>query len=313
MISIISDPLCRLHVNSAYHPERPERLEAIETMLRDAPFVGQLHHMEARDATDEELMVDPCPVLCQANCGNPSAGAPDAGSRYRGRGGFVGCRHSSCGSRHCCRRCGVSRRQSRTRFAFGRPPGHHAEHDRALGFCLFNNVAIAAEHGRRVLGLERILIVDWDVHHGNGTQNSFYARDDVFYFSVHQYPLFPGTGRDNERGVDKGQGYTLNVAWPPGQGDERYLELFRNTLAPVARAYRPQVILVSAGFDAHRDDPLGGMHLTTQGFGALTRELQHLADEVCVGRMVFVLEGGYDLDALQSSVQMVLATLLTDR
>lgn len=197
----------------------------------------------------------------------------------------------------------------RNGFAAVRPPGHHAEADRAMGFCLFNNAAVAAEHLRRERRLDRILIVDWDLHHGNGTQNSFLDRDDVLYFSIHQAPLFPGTGAWTETGTGAGKGFNLNVPLSPGKTDEDYLFLFRELLVPVAEAFHPDFILVSAGFDIAATDPLGGMELSTAGFGAITQELCELADRCCSGRLAHVLEGGYDLPALRRGLKRVLLTL----
>jgi acetoin utilization deacetylase AcuC-like enzyme len=188
-------------------------------------------------------------------------------------------------------------------FCAVRPPGHHAEADHAMGFCLFNNVAIAARYLQRRHGLERIAIVDWDVHHGNGTQHAFYEDPSVFYFSTHQYPYYPGTGRADERGSGKGEGFTLNVPLPPGTGDVEYLEVFNKILRPALAGFRPEAVIISAGFDAHRDDPLAGMALTAEGYIALTRVVKGIAAEFSQGRVLSCLEGGYNLDALAASVE----------
>jgi acetoin utilization deacetylase AcuC-like enzyme len=195
-------------------------------------------------------------------------------------------------------------------FAAVRPPGHHAEADRAMGFCLFNNAAVAARHALEARGLRRVLLVDWDVHHGNGTMHSFYDCAAVLYFSVHQYPHYPGTGLPQETGSGPGAGFTVNVPLPGGQGDADYLAVFEQILLPVALAYRPELVLVSAGFDIHRDDPLADMRVSEAGFAGMTRLLVQVADACCPGRLVFALEGGYDLAALAAGVGAVLRTLL---
>src|SRR5439155_1218236 len=175
-------------------------------------------------------------------------------------------------------------------FCAVRPPGHHAESGHAMGFCLFNNVAIAARYFQKRYGLERIAIVDWDVHHGNGTQHAFYDDPTVFFFSTHQYPWYPGTGGADERGEGKGEGYTLNVPLSAGMGDKEYLEVFNRILRPALKTYRPDAIIISAGFDAHRDDPLAGMNLTAEGYKALTRVVKEIAAEYARGRVLSCLK-----------------------
>ncbi len=194
-------------------------------------------------------------------------------------------------------------------MALVRPPGHHAEHNRAMGFCLFNTMAVGAAFARRDLGLDRVLIVDWDVHHGNGTQHAFEADPSILFFSTHQYPLFPGTGLFTEVGRGKGEGKTLNLPLPKGYQDGDYAAIFERILRPVALEFQPDLVLVSAGFDTHRDDPLGGMRMTAEGYAVLTRILMEIADSCCKGRLVLTLEGGYHLAALRDSVRAVLLEL----
>ncbi len=196
----------------------------------------------------------------------------------------------------------VAAGQADNAAALVRPPGHHAEADRAKGFCLFNNIAVGARYGLKHLGMERIFILDWDLHHGNGTQHSFYDTDQVLYCSTHQYPHYPGTGSLKEVGAGKGEGYTLNVPLPGGQTDQDFARIMDEFVAPVARLYRPECIMVSAGYDTHVSDPLGSMAVTTTGFAYMTKAMVDLAAELCDGRLVLALEGGYNLHGLADGV-----------
>jgi acetoin utilization deacetylase AcuC-like enzyme len=197
-------------------------------------------------------------------------------------------------------------------FALVRPPGHHAMANRGMGFCLFNNIAIAARYALQKHGLDRVLIVDFDLHHGNGTQDAFYEEAQVLYVSTHQYPYYPGTGHWQETGRGAGQGYTVNVALPSGVGDAGYQRVFDEILVPLARRYQPQLILASAGYDAHWMDPLGMMLLSVSGYAGIARTLGALAAELCAGQLVLTLAGGYSLEALALSIAATFSVLLGD-
>jgi acetoin utilization deacetylase AcuC-like enzyme len=195
-------------------------------------------------------------------------------------------------------------------FALVRPPGHHAEPDRSMGFCLFNNVAVAAKYAISHCGMNRVMIVDWDLHHGNGTQHSFYDTDKVLYVSTHQFPYYPGTGAAGETGKGKGEGFTVNIPLPGYQGDIDYATIFDDIVVPVGRVYQPELILISCGFDIYKNDPLGAMEVTAGGFAYLTRSMVKLANEVCGGKLLVTLEGGYDLNGQRDGAMAVLSELL---
>ena len=295
---VVRDPRFREHEPQRTHPERPERLVAIDRAL-DA-IGAAVRTLEPREATDEELLAAhergylDALVAC---VGRTRQLDPDTYCSPRS----VETARLAAGSLvEAALR--VARGDATRAFAALRPPGHHAEHDAPMGFCLLNNVVIAARALLAQTGVERIAIVDWDVHHGNGTQHAFEAERDVLFASLHQFPFYPGTGALDEQGQEAGLGATLNLPLPAGCGDAEYGLLFDTVLAPVLLAFKPEIILVSAGFDAHERDPLGGMTVTTRGFGLFAERLCAVADETCHGRIVLALEGGYDLDALAESV-----------
>ena len=203
----------------------------------------------------------------------------------------------------------VITKTSNPTFALVRPPGHHAEKNRAKGFCLFNNIAIAARYAQKKHGIKKILICDWDVHHGNGTQNAFYDDSSILYFSTHQYPHFPGTGTTEEIGIDEGRGFTINCPLPPGQGDGDYSTIFQRLLMPIALSFNPDLVLVSAGFDAYRFDNLANMNLTKKGFAYMTSSIMQIASACCPGKIILALEGGYDYDGTAACFAQVIRTL----
>lgn len=207
----------------------------------------------------------------------------------------------------------ISDKEVDNAFCLVRPPGHHAERDRSMGFCLFNNIAVAAHWAIDTLGMERIFIFDWDLHHGNGTQHSFYNTDKVFYTSTHQFPYYPGTGSFAETGEGPGVGYTLNIPMPGGQGDLDYVQVCSQLLAPVARNYNPDLILVSCGFDIYGGDPLGTMRVSPSGFAQMTQIMQNMANEVCDGRLLVTLEGGYNLNGMRDGSLAVLTELCGEK
>ncbi len=198
-------------------------------------------------------------------------------------------------------------------FCLVRPPGHHAERDQSMGFCLFNNVAVAARWAQKELGMQRIMIIDWDLHHGNGTQHSFYETDRVLYLSSHQYPYYPGTGALLETGKGGGEGYTINVPLAGGQGDIEFARIYNELVLPVVRQYKPELILVSCGFDIYDGDPLGAMRVSPDGFAWMTRSLVAVADEVCSGKLLVTLEGGYNLTGMRDGALAVLTELCGEK
>ena len=305
MTRLVTDPAYLQHLAGPMHPESPGRLRAIHQVLQAAPISG-VQRAQPRRATREELLrvheaahVDRVLSLSGQDAQlDPdtamSPGSTEAALLAAGAGAQLV--------------LDVMKGEADNGFALVRPPGHHAVASNAMGFCLFNNVAIAAETAL-ASGAQRVLVLDWDVHHGNGTQSSFYARRDVLFCSSHQFPFYPGSGAPTERGEGEGEGFTVNVALPGGQGDADYGAVFHEVFLPKALHYRPDLILVSAGFDAHRADPIGGMNVTERGFAAMCSAVKSLANEVCGGKLVLMLEGGYDLDGLAQSVHACVEVL----
>jgi len=303
--SIFTDPRFLEHLPGAGHPESPARLEAILTDLAARPVAGT-QTRTPRAATDAEVEAVHSPEYLQqlrALAGATVALDPDTtmspgsyDAAMLAAGAAVGAVEE------------VWSGGAQNAFALVRPPGHHAEAQGAMGFCLLNNAAIAAEAARR-LGAERVMVLDWDVHHGNGTQHVFERRRDVLYLSSHQYPYYPGTGASHEVGTGAGAGYTVNCPLPPGQGDADYGAAFHELFLPAGDAFRPDIVIVSAGFDAHARDPLADMLVTERGFAAMCTSLADLARSQCGGKLVLLLEGGYDLEALAQSVRACLEVM----
>lgn len=303
---IVRDELFIEHDPGAWHPESPDRLRAIYRVMDQNNWPVKV--LERRLATKEEVALVHRPEYFDRVArtdglnnyqfdADTSTSAKSFQAALAAAGGLISLTEQVLDGR------------LDNGFALVRPPGHHAEADRAMGFCLFNNVAVAAAWAIKHRGLRRVLIVDWDLHHGNGTQHMFYSDSRVLYFSTHQFPHYPGTGAMGEAGRGEGLGFTVNVPLAWGHGDEEYTAIFQQILVPLTGMYRPELILVSAGFDINHRDPLGDMRVTRAGFGSMGRVLKNLADEVCQGRIIFTLEGGYHLEAQANGVAQVMNVL----
>lgn len=305
--ALVTDARFRNHDPGNGHPECCERLEVLEELFESDTYRA-LPRVAAREASEEEVALIHSRDhldLVRASEGSPSTRF-DADT-VASAGSFEAARLAAGGAVELAD--AVFDRTVDSGFAALRPPGHHAEHDRPMGFCLFNNVAIVARHLRENRNVERVLVLDWDVHHGNGTQHSFYSDESVMYASLHQYPFYPGTGSPNEIGSGAAMGMTVNVPMPAGGGDAEYMAAYREIILPVARRFDPQFVLVSAGFDAHAADPLASMRLASEAYSRMTHAMTELADECAGGRLMMLLEGGYNLEALQDSVAHVLDAL----
>ena len=301
---IVLDSRYQDHDVTPAHPECPERIEALVELI-DVYARDGLVRIAPRPATIDQLALIHDPVYIdhvRATSGEPhTAFEPDThafGKTYDtallAAGGLLELLDQ------------IMNGTVDNGFAMVRPPGHHAEAERAMGFCFFNNVAIGARYLQSAYDLNRVLIMDWDVHHGNGTERSFCSDSSVLYVSVHQYPHYPGTGAADDVGMDDGEGYTVNLPLLGGFGDDEYAECFRRVVEPVCRHFDPDFVLISAGFDCHVFDPLSQMRVTGEGFAAMAHSLLGIANECADGRCAAVLEGGYDLEALKESTASVL-------
>ena len=308
---IVLDARYQDHNPGQGHPERAERIGTLLSRFASYKRDG-LKRFDPRHATHEEIALvhDTSLIGRVAASAGLEAAAFDADTRVSAQsyetallatGGLLTILDA------------VMEREVDNGFALVRPPGHHAERNRAMGFCLFNSVAVGAQYLRERFGLSRILVMDWDLHHGNGTQHSFYDDPGVLYLSTHQYPYYPGTGAAEEAGHGSGEGYTVNLPLSVGWGDTAIVPLFEEVIDPICRQFQPEFVLISAGFDAHARDPLGGLTVTEEGFGALARILLRVARDHAQGRCAAILEGGYDLEGLETSVVQVLDEMGGDR
>jgi len=297
----VYDTMYLKHWTGPGHVERPERLLAIVTALKESGLYHKLYSLPAKPSDREWITtvhtteyIKRVKKACQSR-----AKYLDAGEVMIGKDSYQAAVSAVEGVLDAVD--AVMAGKMKNAFCAVRPPGHHALPNRAMGFCVFNNVAIAAKFIQKKHKLKKVLIIDWDVHHGNGTQDIFYEDPTVFYFGIHQFPFYPGTGAAEEKGSGKGLGYTLNVPLPPGCGDKEYIHAIEQKFKPAALQFQPDFILISAGFDAQQNDLLGGMQVTPQGFARLTHIVKEIADRCCRGRIVSVLEGGYQLEQLGKS------------
>ena len=309
LVLAVCDPVFERHLEGVFHLESGKRIQAIETILAEDPFPERVIRVPPRAASEEELAwVHHREYIARV--------AETAGKRLSSldpdtqtTAGSYAVAKLAAGGVFSLIDAVYSGNTPHCGIACIRPPGHHAEPGRAMGFCLFNNAALGAEYLRRRHGVQRVLIADIDVHHGNGTQAVFYDRRDVLFFSVHQFPCYPGTGKLSEIGVGAGEGYSINVPLSKGRGDKDYAKILHFFLVPVARRYRPDFILVSLGFDLYRHDPLGRMNVTPDGYALMTHMLKNLAGEICQGRIVFVMEGGYSAEGIRGCGRRVFQEL----
>jgi len=292
------------------HPERPERVEAIRSALITQDWWERYQKLDPIAIPDEVLKSIHSPFYLEALQKICSKGLHFDADTYTTPASWDLALNAAGGALSIADK--VWERKADKGFALTRPPGHHATRSRAMGFCLLNNIALAAQYLLQIKGAHRLAIIDLDLHHGNGTQEIFYDRNDVFYFSTHQYPLYPGSGWIDEIGSGEGDGYTANFPLPPLSGDEAFLSIIDRAILPLLERFEPEMILISYGFDPHWKDPLGSLLLTSSGYGALIARLVEWSNKRCHGRLALFLEGGYDLDAAQKCSVAVVAALLDE-
>jgi acetoin utilization deacetylase AcuC-like enzyme len=298
------------HDTGLGHPERPDRLRSLTSHLKEVGMWQKLQHLAIQQASEEWVLnvhTKNHVTFVRDSC-RDGAKVLDQGDTHVCPASYDVAMLAVGGVL-----AGVDAvMQGPTKHVFCavRPPGHHAERNTVMGFCLFNNVAIAARYAQAAHNTERVAIIDWDVHHGNGTQEIFYSDRSVLYISTHQYPFYPGTGSRSERGSGEGLDCTLNIPMAAGSGEKEYIEAFTKEIVPALDSFHPDLIIISAGFDAHKDDPLANINLTEESFAKFTRFVRESAEKICGGRILSVLEGGYNLTALARSVEAHLNVLL---
>ena len=301
-----------LHNTGPGHPERSERLRSIEARLKSSGQWKKVHHLIFDRAPDEWILKAHSSQhlkFVREGC-ERGVSVLDGGDTHACPSSFDVALLAAGGALAAVD--AVMTGILRNAFCAVRPPGHHAGRNSVMGFCLFNNAAIAARYARDVHNVDRVAIVDWDVHHGNGTQEIFYDDKSVLYVSTHQYPFYPGTGSRDERGAGEGEGYTLNIPLRAGSGEPEYIKAFTEEIVPALARYQPDLIIISAGFDAHIDDPLANMVITEETFAAMTSMVVGAADACCGGKVVSILEGGYNLNALARCVEAHVQVLLQE-
>jgi acetoin utilization deacetylase AcuC-like enzyme len=309
-IAYLYHPVFQKHDPGAGHPESPQRLKSIQTYLEEKDFIDRVEMISPPQASSQQIELVHAPEYV------------DLISQYKGVESKVIDRGDTVLNEYSVEAAftaaGAAVKAVDLIFNEGfdkvfapvRPPGHHAEYSCAMGFCVFNNIAIAARYAQRQGLAKNILIIDWDLHHGNGTQNAFYNDPSVFYFSIHQYPFYPGSGKADQTGKGEGKGYTLNVPISGGHGDSDYIRILENSLIEIEKNFKADLVLISAGFDAHELDPIGGMSVTDEGFYKLTELTARFAIKHCNGRIISFLEGGYSYQGLSAGVHKHLQCFL---
>lgn len=312
-VAVLYDLAMLQHDTGAGHPERPERLSTVVDYLKQQPINAKLQWPKVKPASDETIQLVHSKAYLEKVKREVASIKPNE-TKNLSTGDTVLSANTLTAARYAVGAAvqGVDmimQGKAQSGFALVRPPGHHASRNTGMGFCVFNNVAIAAKHLQKKYGLKRILIVDFDVHHGNGTQAIFEADPSVYYFSVHQSPLYPGTGEVEEIGVGQGEGYTMNVPLSPGSGDSSMIKALKSKLLPAMQNFNPEFIIVSAGIDSHQGDLLGGLTYSSKGYGLITSQLIQIPSEHSQSRLLFVLEGGYKLSNLRGAIENILQAL----